>query len=40
VKEAMHQQGHPIQAYVKKPLPQITKEQREIVKKSLLDIGL
>jgi 4-hydroxy-tetrahydrodipicolinate synthase len=40
VKEAMHQLGHPIQAYVKKPLPQITKEQREIVKKSLLDIGL
>ena len=40
VKEAMRQLGHPIQAYVKRPLPQITKEQREIVKKSLLDIGL
>jgi 4-hydroxy-tetrahydrodipicolinate synthase len=25
--------------FVKKPLPQITKEQREIVRKSLLDIG-
>ncbi len=40
VKEAMRQLGHPIQAYVKRPLPQITKEQREIVKKSLLEIGL
>ena len=40
VKEAMRQLGHSIQAYVKRPLPQITKEQREIVRKSLLDIGL
>ena len=40
VKEAMRQLGHSIQAYVKRPLPQITKEQREIVRKSLLDTGL
>jgi 4-hydroxy-tetrahydrodipicolinate synthase len=40
VKEAMHQLGHPIQPYVKRPLPQITREQKEMVRKSLLDIGL
>jgi 4-hydroxy-tetrahydrodipicolinate synthase len=40
VKEAMHQLGHPIEPYVKRPLPQITREQKEIVRKSLLDIGL
>lgn len=40
VKEAMRQLGHPIQAYVKRPLPQITEEQKEVVRKSLLDMGL
>ena len=40
VKEAMHQLGHPIEPYVKRPLPQITREQKEMVRKSLLDIGL
>ena len=40
VKEAMHQLGHPIRPYVKRPLPQITKEQKEIVRKSLIDMGL
>lgn len=40
VKEAMHQLGHPIQPYVKRPLPQITKEQKEIVRESLIDMGL
>lgn len=40
VKEAMHQLGHPIQPYVKRPLPQITEEQKEIVRKSLKDMGL
>jgi len=40
VKEAMHQLSHPIRPYVKRPLPQITKEQKEIVRKSLIDMGL
>lgn len=40
VKEAMHQLGHPIQPYVKRPLPQITKEQKEIVREALIDMGL
>ena len=40
VKEAMHQLGHPIEPYVKRPLPQITMEQKEIVRKSLIDMGL
>ena len=40
VKEAMHQLGHPIQPYVKRPLPQITKEQKKIVRQSLLDMKL
>jgi len=40
VKEAMHQLGHPIEPYVKRPLPQITREQKEIIRKSLLDIEL
>jgi 4-hydroxy-tetrahydrodipicolinate synthase len=40
VKEAMHQLGHPIRPYVKMPLPQIKKEQKEIVRKSLIDMGL
>ena len=40
VKEAMHQLGHPIQPYVKRPLPQITEEQKGIVRQSLVDMGL
>ena len=40
VKEAMRQLGHPIQPYVKSPLPRITEVQKDIVKKSLLDLGL
>ncbi len=40
VKEAMHQLGHPIQPYVKRPLPQITEEQKETVRKALTDMGL
>lgn len=40
VKEAMRQLGHPIQPYVKNPLPQITEAQRETVRKSLTDLGL
>jgi len=40
VKEAMRQLGHPIQPYVKRPLPQITKEQKKIVRQSLLDMKL
>jgi len=40
VKEAMRQLGHPIQPYVKSPLPRITEAQKDIVKKSLLDLGL
>ena len=39
VKEAMHQLGHPIQPYVKSPLPQITEAQKGIVRKSLIDFG-
>jgi 4-hydroxy-tetrahydrodipicolinate synthase len=40
VKEAMRQLGHPIQPYVKSPLPQITPPQKDMVRKSLLDMGL
>ena len=40
VKEAMRQLGHPIQPYVKSPLPRITEAQKDIVKKSLIDLGL
>jgi len=40
VKEAMRQLGHPIKPYVKSPLPRITEAQKDIVKKSLLDLGL
>lgn len=40
VKEAMRQLGHPIQPYVKKPLPQISGEQKEIVRRALVDMGL
>ncbi len=40
IKEAMHQLGHPIQSYVKSPLPRITAAQKDMVKKSLLDMGL
>jgi 4-hydroxy-tetrahydrodipicolinate synthase len=40
VKEAMRQLGHPIQPYVKSPLPQITAAQKDTVRKSLLDLGL
>jgi 4-hydroxy-tetrahydrodipicolinate synthase len=40
VKEAMRQLGHPIQPYVKSPLPRITEAQKDIVRKSLLDLGL
>jgi len=40
VKEAMRQLGHPIQPYVKRPLPQITEAQKEIVRQSLIDMGL
>lgn len=40
VKEAMRQLGHPIQPYVKRPLPQITEAQKDIVRKSLIDMGL
>ena len=40
VKEAMHQLGHPIQPYVKRPLPQITEEQKDIVRQALVDMGL
>jgi 4-hydroxy-tetrahydrodipicolinate synthase len=39
VKEAMRQLGHPIQPYVKRPLPQITKAQKDVVRKSLVDLG-
>lgn len=39
VKEAMRQLGHPIQPYVKSPLPQITEAQRAIVRRSLIDFG-
>ncbi len=40
IKEAMRQLGHPIQPYVKSPLPRITAAQKEMVRKSLLDMGL
>ena len=40
VKEAMRQLGHPIQSYVKSPLPQITEAQKDIVRKSLIDMDL
>ena len=40
VKEAMRQLGHPIQPYVKSPLPQITEAQKETVRKSLRELGL
>jgi len=40
VKEAMRQLGHPIQPYVKRPLPQITEAQKDIVRKTLIDMGL
>jgi 4-hydroxy-tetrahydrodipicolinate synthase len=40
VKEALRQLGHPIQPYVKNPLPQITEEQKGIVRKTLIDYGL
>jgi 4-hydroxy-tetrahydrodipicolinate synthase len=40
IKEAMRQLGHPIQPYVKSPLPRITAAQKDIVRKSLLDLGL
>ncbi|UCC59675.1 MAG: dihydrodipicolinate synthase family protein [Dehalococcoidia bacterium] len=40
VKEAMRQLGLPIQPYVKNPLPQITEPQKEIVRKSLIDMAL
>ena len=40
LKEAMRQLGHPIQPYVKSPLPQITEEQKGIVRKTLTDLGL
>lgn len=40
IKEAMRQLGHPIKPYVKRPLPQITDEQKEIVRNSLLEMGL
>jgi 4-hydroxy-tetrahydrodipicolinate synthase len=39
IKEAMRQLGHPIHPYVKRPLPQITEAQKDIVKKSLADLG-
>jgi len=39
VKEAMRQLGHPIQPYVKRPLPRVTKAQRDVVTKSLVDLG-
>jgi 4-hydroxy-tetrahydrodipicolinate synthase len=40
IKEALRQLGHPIQSYVKNPLPQITEEQKDIVRKTLIDYGL
>jgi 4-hydroxy-tetrahydrodipicolinate synthase len=40
VKEAMSQLGHPIKPYVKRPLPQITEAQKEMVRQSLTDMGL
>ncbi|MBE0481783.1 MAG: dihydrodipicolinate synthase family protein, partial [Dehalococcoidia bacterium] len=41
VKEAMRQLGHPIEPHVKRPLQQaMTPEQRETVRKSLIDMGL
>jgi 4-hydroxy-tetrahydrodipicolinate synthase len=40
VKEAMRQLGHPIQSYVKSPLPRITPAQKAMVRKSLQDLGL
>lgn len=40
VKEAVRQLGLPIQSYVKSPLPQITEAQKDIVRKSLIDMGL
>ena len=40
VKEAMRQLGHPIQSYVKSPLPQITEAQKDTVRKSLVDLGM
>jgi len=40
VKEAMRQLGHPIQPYVKSPLPRITEAQKDIVRKSLIEMGL
>jgi 4-hydroxy-tetrahydrodipicolinate synthase len=39
VKEAMRQLGHPIKPYVKSPLPQITKAQKDIVRESLIAMG-
>ena len=39
VKEAMRQLGHPIKPYVKSPLPQITKAQKDIVRESLIALG-
>jgi len=39
VKAAMRQLGHPIQPYVKSPLPQITEAQQAVVRKSLIDFG-
>jgi len=40
VKEAMRQLGHHIQPYVKSPLPQITEAQKDIVRKSLIEMGV
>ena len=40
VKEAMRQLGHHIQPYIKSPLPQITEAQKDIVRRSLIDLGL
>jgi 4-hydroxy-tetrahydrodipicolinate synthase len=40
IKEALRQLGHPILPYVKSPLPQITDEQKDIVRKTLIDYGL
>jgi len=40
VKETMRQLGVNIQPFVKNPLPQITDSQKEIVRKTLTDLGL
>jgi 4-hydroxy-tetrahydrodipicolinate synthase len=39
-KEAMRLLGHPMKAYVKSPLPQLTSEQAKLVRETLENVGL